>query len=311
MHRFVDRIAHREEDRHEHHRSGHPGIQQADGPTHRIRLLHVRHEAQSGQHRQGHGGARNDGEFGDDGPQRAVLRFPTLAGVQLVVVDHVRLHGRPQELPGGERHATDHEQEHHPRRSGAALNEARQRREGRLANEGEHEAQYPHLLFAETPRHAHEQRQRHRSGAVAQEQRHAHPFHPGLDAHCVAQVERHQHTDAARGDGGDEVAGEQDAERLVAQHAPHAGHQRVGLAGGESRILRNAPAHPHIGQHQQHGHAEGEPQEHRPFRFRLPHALTLHPDDDDGRAGRSERLPHQGNAVAPGKQAGALVIVRR
>ena len=197
---FVDRIAHGDEDRHEHHGPRHSRIEEPDRPLHGIRLVDVGLEAQRREDGQGYGGTRDDRELGDDGPERGVLRLAPLARVELVVVDHVRLHRRAEELSRRKGHAPDHEEEHHPGRRSVAVDEARQGGEEGLAGEREDEAQDPHLLLAVAPGEADEQGQRDHAGAVAEQERDAHPFDPVRDAEGVAEVEGHQHADAAGGD---------------------------------------------------------------------------------------------------------------
>ena len=84
----------------------------ADREQHLGRLRHVRLVAEPREQRERQRRARDHDELRHQPPQRQVLRLATLAGVELVVVDHVGLDRGRQEQPRAEARARpdDHEQ---------------------------------------------------------------------------------------------------------------------------------------------------------------------------------------------------------
>src|SRR5580704_9981570 len=298
VNRFGDRIPPRNQERERGANSGSKREDRSNREDHARYLIGVGDVAERCEHRDWNRRTGNRDELRQHRPERRVLRLAPLAGVKLVVVDHVGLHRRRQEQARAESDSGIANQQKQP----PVVATSQQKHETAAADTDEHVGEV-RIELSDPARNPNPERQREKSKTEITKQQDREPGRGIVGTDYVRVEERHHRRRNRAGDAADDVAGEQDCEWPIAQRAPHARHQRVAFARDEIGALLYVQYQQAVEDAEQDAKKDPEPEE-RPA---LGHVERLQ------YAGRRRRdnSAENGERLAPREQRRALVIILR
>src|SRR5277367_6276999 len=298
VNRLGDRIPPRDQERERGASRGSKRENRSNREDHVRYLNGVRDVAERCEHRDWNRRTGNRDELRQHRPERRVLRLAPLAGVKLVVVDHVGLHRRRQEQARAESDSRIANQQKQP----PVVATPQQKHETTAADTDEHVGEI-RVELSDSARNPNPERQRQKSKTKITKQQDREPGSGIVGTDYVRIEERHHRRRNRAGDAADDVAGEQDCEWPIAQRAPHARHQRVAFARDEIGTLLYIQYQQAIEDAEQHAKKDPEPEE----RTALGHVERL---QYAGRR-RGYDSAEDGERFAPREQRGALVIILR